>query len=524
MIAAGSGVPNICDRSDRAGTRAAALLLRGPAAPVAFVLLSCLLVQGCGLSEDKGLAEAAATSSRPAAIGGETVVARTPRVADASSAPRDTFADRFPQEPFRFARDSFAERFSPVMAYATEPARRTVLSSAAEPPARNAVVSPAAEPSRKIVTASVTGSLPEPARKAVTAAVTEPARKSLDKAVLDKAVLDTAAEPMRETSALGFAAEPSREILFGSRSVQDATFGLQLARGAAGDRPVTTPSGAFKVAALSPVMPDISVVKQANTRLVGFENSAFPYSGSNPRTGNSGSRYSDNRVLVHVPAGFDVRKPGVIVVFFHGHGATLSRDVRDRQLLPAQISESGVNAVLVAPQLAYDAADSSAGKFWERDGFQRFMTEAADQLARVYGDPRTVDYFANMPVVVVAYSGGFEAAAWSLHVGGLGKRVTGVVLMDAIYGHLDKFASWIAKNRQAFFVSSYTEHNRRRDDQLASMLREKGIAVRYELDGPLKPGMVALLSTRGGVGHRDFVTRAWSEHPVSDVLLRMAQR
>jgi len=75
-----------------------------------------------------------------------------------------------------------------------------------------------------------------------------------------------------------------------------------------------------------------------------------------------------------------------------------------------------------------------------------------------------------------------------------------------------------------FFVSSYTEHNRRRDDELAKMLRDKGISVRYELDGPLKPGVVALLSTRGGVGHRDFVTRAWAEHPVSDVLLRMAQR
>ena len=123
--------------------------------------------------------------------------------------------------------------------------------------------------------------------------------------------------------------------------------------------------------------------------------------------------------------------------------------------------------MLVAPQLAYDAADSSAGKFWERDGLKRFMAEAAEQLARSYGDPRSAEIFANMPVVIVAYSGGFETAAWSLQVGGLGKRVTGVVLLDALYGHLDKFASWIAKNRHAFFVSSYTTHNKRRDDDLA---------------------------------------------------------
>ena len=80
-------------------------------------------------------------------------------------------------------------------------------------------------------------------------------------------------------------------------------------------------------------------------------------------------------MLVHVPENFDVRRPGVIVVFFHGNGATLERDVRDRQLVPQQISESGVNAVLLAPQLAVDAANSSAGKFWQPGGFKRFIDE-----------------------------------------------------------------------------------------------------------------------------------------------------
>ena len=80
---------------------------------------------------------------------------------------------------------------------------------------------------------------------------------------------------------------------------------------------------------------------------------------------------------MHVPENFDVRKPGVIVVFFHGNGATLERDVRDRQRVPQQISESGVNAVLLAPQLAVDAADSSAGKFWQPGGLKRFVAESA---------------------------------------------------------------------------------------------------------------------------------------------------
>jgi hypothetical protein len=301
------------------------------------------------------------------------------------------------------------------------------------------------------------------------------------------------------------------------------------AREMAGDRTGSIPAGSFKVASLSPELPyGLPVVKQPHTDLIGFNNSAFPYSGTSPRSGkggfSEGDRYSDNRVLVHVPAGFDVRKPGVIVVFFHGHGATLERDVRDRQLLPKQITESGANAVLVAPQLAYDAADSSAGKFWERGGLKRFMTEAADHLARSYGDARAAPAFAKMPVVIVAYSGGFVSAAWSLQVGGLGNRVIGVVLLDALYGEMDKFSSWILNNRSAFFVSAYTRYTKRHDDELARILRDHGVPVVYELDGPLKPGTAAFLATGEGIGHRDYVTRAWTEHPVKDVLLRMSQR
>ena len=291
-------------------------------------------------------------------------------------------------------------------------------------------------------------------------------------------------------------------------------------RAASARRTASLPPGSYRVASLSPEVPyALPATKQPQTRLIGFENSAFPYPG-----GGKGGHYSDNRVLVHVPEGFDVRRPGVIVVFFHGHRATLERDVRDRQLLPAQITESGVNAVLLAPQLAYDAADSSAGKFYERGGLKRFVDEGTQHLARVYGDSRSAEAFSKMPVVIVAYSGGFMPAAWSLHVGGLGKRVIGVVLLDAVYGQLDKFASWIVKNRKGFFVSSYTAHNKNRDDELEKMVREHGIAAVHELNGPLKPGSVAFLATRDGINHRDYVTRAWTQHPVRDILDKIAQR
>jgi hypothetical protein len=220
----------------------------------------------------------------------------------------------------------------------------------------------------------------------------------------------------------------------------------------------------YRVASYAPTLP-LEKPREDLTTLISMKSSAFPYFGENPRSEapflnvSNGDRkghrsysgkvywqdetYNDSRVLVHVPEHFDARRPGVIVVFFHGNGATLERDVRDRQMVPQQISDSGVNAVLLAPQMAVDAADSSAGKFWQPNGFKRFMEESTAHLARLYGDPSSAKAFANMPIVIVGYSGGFLPTAWSLEVGGINKRVAGVILLDAIYGELDKFASWI---------------------------------------------------------------------------------
>lgn len=300
----------------------------------------------------------------------------------------------------------------------------------------------------------------------------------------------------------------------------------------------------YKVASLAPQVPYQRPAREDLTTLVSMKSSAFPYYGNNPASDapflniSKGDRrghrsysgrvywqdetYSDSRVLMHVPEHFDVRKPGVIVVFFHGNGATLERDVRDRQLVPRQVTDSGANAILLAPQMAVDAADSSAGKFWQAGGLKRFMEESATHLARLTGDPNNARAFANMPIVIVGYSGGFLPTAWSLEVGGISDRVRGVVLLDAVYGEMDKFASWIESHRSGFFVSSYTRYTARRDRELMSTLRQKGISVSEDMDGPLRPGSVVFVETGDGITHRDYVTRAWTRDPLKDVLVKMS--
>ncbi len=285
-------------------------------------------------------------------------------------------------------------------------------------------------------------------------------------------------------------------------------------------------------------------VKQSKTALIPFQTAPFPFRGAVPASGKpfldvneNGRRghttpfgrlywedetYSDNRVLLHIPKGFDVRRPAVMIVFFHGHGAMLERDVLRRQRVAEQISNSGANAVLIAPQFAVDAADSSAGQFWEPGAFGRFMGEAADALAKLHGDRRSVRTFASAPVIFVAYSGGYLAAASCAVKGGLNKRLRGIVLLDALYGELGKFASWIENDPSAFFVSAYLGSTREKNSQLAELLTQRDIGYATELDRPLHQGDVAILSGGHDVSHRSFVTQAWVDNPIEDVLRRLS--
>jgi hypothetical protein len=268
------------------------------------------------------------------------------------------------------------------------------------------------------------------------------------------------------------------------------------------------------VAPATPIQPVVPRIPEGQTKtdLVSFQSAPFPHEGRS---------YTDNHVLLTVPPGFDANKPAVMIVFFHGHGATLARDVRDRQKLPDQIAASGVNAVLVAPQFAFDARDSNPGKFSDPGGFKRFLDEAALQLAKLHGDPRTIRTFANMPVVIVSYSGGFGPTLAVLDRGGIPKsRIRGIVLMDSLYSGIDRFANWITENRSGFFVSSYTPHLRAHNMELQSVLRGRSVPFGSELKPDHMAGSVTFLPA-GPISHRDFVTHAWADNPVRDVLVRL---
>jgi hypothetical protein len=287
----------------------------------------------------------------------------------------------------------------------------------------------------------------------------------------------------------------------------------------------------------------ISPLAEAKSAFAEFRTTPFPYRGIIPdkdkpfidivedgRRGHTSPRagvywedetYSDRRVLIFLPKAFDLRRPAVIVVFFHGNDATLARDVIDRQRVPDQVANSGLNAILVVPQFALDAKDSSAGNFWRPGVFARFLDEASGKIAEVYGAPDKRKAFARLPVVLLAYSGGYNPAAFAVALGGANKRVVGVMLLDAIYAEEDKFADWIARHRKAFFFSAYSDSSKPGNDNLARLLDARHIAYERSPPAQLTPGSVTFLAADPETPHEEFVTAAWVTNPVQWLLSRI---
>jgi hypothetical protein len=278
-------------------------------------------------------------------------------------------------------------------------------------------------------------------------------------------------------------------------------------------------------------------------QLVEFNSSPFPYAGDIPgqnkpfldvtagaRRGHTSPRggvywedetYNDRRVLLYVPPGFDARKPAAIVFYLHGNKTLLMRDVVTRQQIPQQLAASALNAVLVAPQFAADALDSSAGRFWEPDVFAQFLDEAAERLATLTGE-RVAHLFQTCPIFLVAYSGGYMPASAILQARGVNNRLKGVLLFDALYGEADTFADWIASQRShAFFFSAYSGSTLVQNQALQRRLDDKGVLTGQIMPSRFEPDDIIFLPAGDAVVHNDFMTQAWTAYPLKAVLTRL---
>jgi hypothetical protein len=254
--------------------------------------------------------------------------------------------------------------------------------------------------------------------------------------------------------------------------------------------------------------------------------------------------FRDSRTLLHVTPGFDPARPFVVVIFFHGWRATLTRRIGGRchhvvesYRLLDQIDASPLNAVVIAPQLARDAdpdlvaQPGHPGKFARPGAFARFLAEALARVAAQRGEP--IAAYRRAPLVVMAYSGGYRAAAKALSVGGVQRRLLGFIGLDTIYGETETFAAWFAaRHRDAFIAAVYTGDpahdfaSARSTLGLGQAIRAvnlPGVRLRRTLPRRLNPGTLALVHIGDPELHLDLVARGWPgfESPVRRLLARL---
>lgn len=204
-----------------------------------------------------------------------------------------------------------------------------------------------------------------------------------------------------------------------------------------------------------------------------------------------GSWHRDSTVLVFVPVHHRPVPGGAtqLVVHFHGHNSTVERATVAHQLRE-QLFDSKQNAILVVPELAALAADSSAGKLEAPGAFARMLD---DVLATLATREARAALGASAPkpgstpgrLCVSAHSGGYHAAACAVRAGGV--KVHEVYLFDALYADTEVFRDWVIAGRGkpmssrhklvSYFTAGTTETNTRR---LFAELEQAGVTVARE--------------------------------------------
>jgi hypothetical protein len=205
----------------------------------------------------------------------------------------------------------------------------------------------------------------------------------------------------------------------------------------------------------------------------------------------TGTGYADPTVLVFIPHHHRVGRDATVstVVHFHGHNTTAERSIVAHQLRE-QLFESKQNAILVVPQLAVMAADSSVGKLEAHGGFARMLTDTLRTLdvatVRSAAGPAALQPDSELGrVCVSAHSGGYHAAACALRSGGI--TVHEAYLFDALYADVDIFREWViaghgkpmaARHKLvSYFTAGRTEAN---THALFADLERSGVVCAHE--------------------------------------------
>ncbi len=258
---------------------------------------------------------------------------------------------------------------------------------------------------------------------------------------------------------------------------------------------------------------------------LGLDHAPFPVAGSS---------YRDDTVIVFVPAHYRFRRGEDVatLVHLHGHNTTAERAMTAHELRQ-QLADSRQNALLVVPQLAVDAADSSCGKLESAGALGRMLFEAVGAVAheaRVgLGDSALPNDAPLGTVCLSAHSGGYHAASCCLRLGGVDVREA--YLFDALYSELDAFREWVVARRGEPFrrrhkmVSYYTcgGTTEAQNETLRTELDRAGVLCAHEQqEGELSRRAIShaeAVFVRTGLWHSNVT---WETNALRDCLYASA--
>lgn len=222
-----------------------------------------------------------------------------------------------------------------------------------------------------------------------------------------------------------------------------------------------------------------------------------------------GSWWRDSTVLVFIPKHHRVARDGSVsaVVHFHGHNSSAERAMT-AHMLREQLFDSKQNAILIVPELAVRAPDSSCGKLESEGGLARllddvFRTLDAPEVRKAAGRAAVPRGAGVGRVCVSAHSGGYHAAASVLRHGGV--DVQEVYLFDALYADVDAFRDWVVAGRgksmstRHKLVSYYTEGTTAANTRtLFADLEKAGVRCAHEtVEGTLSREEITLAEAVG---------------------------
>ena len=220
---------------------------------------------------------------------------------------------------------------------------------------------------------------------------------------------------------------------------------------------------------------------------------------------STAAHYRDSTVLVITPPNLDANKRVDLIFWFHGWHNNIDNAAQYYHLT-SQFIASGLNAVLVLPEAAKDAADSYGGRLENRGVFKSLVNDVIRALKERHQIPENCK---PGNILLGGHSGGGEVMAFIVEKGGI--KVNEAILFDALYDGTEKFISWLNNDHDTRFVHLFTDYGegpKEESQRMVKLLKDQNTPLLETEEPALTPAIIRntrLLFIHSMKPHNDII-------------------